>query len=359
MSTTKSIKIQKNKILTYSINKTDFQTVNKSIVVTEDMTINENMVSQSGSQLLQLGDRLFGISSFVCYFTPSGTYDVDSLKFIYGKQTTGNGLTNIQVVKSLWIAQIETALSVETPKGSSKDFVFTFNGSTWDLTGATTVSGISQTDLSDVYGITFTGTASSGNVITVTETHYNKFACYVLDANYRNNQKWANNTVGRILIMPKQYSSNPQDCIESATYYNDYIKNHANLDDYPIFNYCKNLGRFIMPNNMVINPVVPNGAELLAIWNNKTTLDSFDPVIQGGSTSFNLTNWNFNNATSSAKGAWSCIESTVYTYQGDNRYSSWCLLSTGSWIREAYYTDAYGNKSDNIGCIPVFEVPVM
>ena len=337
MSTTKTVKVQKNKVLTYSINKTGFQTVNKSIIVSDNVKITENLVSQSGSPIQQLGDRLLGISTYVCDFTPSGTYDTDSLKFITASQTTGTGLSNIQVVKSLWLAQIETALSVETPKGSSNTFTFTYNGSIWDLTGAVSVSGISATDLSDVYGISFTGTPANGDVITVVETHYNKFACYVLDSNYRNNLVWCNSEG---LVMPIQYSSDPESCVESATYFNDYIKNNFNSNDYPAFNHCKNLGTFIMPNNVKINAVLPNTVELQAICNNKIALDSFDPVIQAGGTDYNLTNWNFQRGY-----AFSCVERTDTDV--------WRLYGNGVWNSD------YAWKGYASGIVPIFEVPVM
>lgn len=342
MSTTKTVKVQKNKVLTYSINKTGFQTVNKSIVVTDNVKITENLVSQSGSPIQQLGDRLFGISSYVCDFTPSGTYDVDSLKYVSGKQTTGNGLTNIQVVKSLWLAQIETALSVETPRGTSNTFTFTYNGSTWDLTGATTVSGISTQDLNDVYGISFTGTAINGDVITVVETQYNKFAVYILDSNYRSNQMWTTTFIKK-LDLPVQYENNPQNCLESATFVFDYMIKNNNISDYPLINTVKNFGNFILPNGLKINALIPNGAELQVIYNNRVTLDSFDPIIQSGSTSYNLTNWNF-----SANCCSSCVEC--------NKNDMWVLKNNNNTAQ--WYTYSNG-KGVELGCCPIFEVPVM
>ena len=344
MSTTKTIKIQKNKILTYSINKTGFQTVNKTITVTGDTTITEELVSQTGSPILQMGDRLLGISTFFMYFTPSGENDVDSLKFITASQTNGTGLTNIQVSKTLWLAQIETALSVTTPKGTSKDFVFTYNGSSWDLTGGTTQSAISTQDLNDVYGISFTGTATSGHAITVTETHYNKFACYILDSNYRtSNLNWGLEAIN----MPKQYASNPQNCIESATFFNQYIINinTANLNNFPPFNYCKNKGIFILPNGIKINCVLPNGAEIQTIWDNKVLLDSFDPVIQAGGTDYNLTNWAFSQSIG-GKAVMCCLQrdsSNAWNFHKDEHWRATNIA----------------NSYNKYGVVPIFEVPVM
>jgi hypothetical protein len=345
MSTSKTVKIQKNKILTYSINKTGYQTVNKSLVVAEDTSINEDLTPTTGNPILYLSedhhDRIFDCATFVCYFTPSGTYDVDSLKYVSASQTTGSSLTDIQVVKELWLAQIETALSIETPRGTSNNFVFTYNGTSWDLTGTVTVSGISQTDLGDVYGISFTGTVTTGNVITVTETQYNKFAVYVLDSNYRTNNSWSNDISNT--IMPKQYPSNPQDCLESATYYNQYVFNNANLNNYTAFNYCKNKGNFILSNGIKLNCILPNAPELLAIYNYKIILDSFDPIIQAGGTDYNLTNWNFSNSL-----VWCCVENSAKF--------AWRLLNDGSW--NINYWNEFG-KHHSDGIIPIFEVPVM
>ena len=351
MSITKNIKIQKNKILTYSVNKAGFKTVYGSEVVSENKTINVNMINlDNASEPFQLGDRLFGISSFVDYFTPSGEYDVDSLKYIKATQTTGTGLSNIQVVKGTsntvgetgtWLSKVEKDLQIVTAKGTSKTFVFTYNGATWDITGDLTLSGQDTED----YGISFDGTAESGDVITVIETQYNKFAFFVLDANYRGNYAWRSADTG-ITDMPKQYISNPQDCLESATYYNQYIFNNANLNDYPAFNFCKNLGNFILPNGIKINALLPNGKELQLIYNNSrnadTGLDSFDPIIQGGSTSYNLTNWNF-----SRNEIYSSIE-----YIQD---CSWFLSNNNVWGTG----QGYSGKNGIRGVAPIFEVPVM
>lgn len=346
MSTTKTIKIQKNKILTYSINKSGFQTVNKTITVTGDTTITEEMVSTTGSKIQQLGDRLLGISTYVCDFIPSGTYDIDSLKFITASQTTGTGLSNIQVVKGTsntegetqtWLSKVEKELSIVTPKGTSKIFVFTYNGVTWDITGDLILSG---QDISD-YGITFTGTASSGNVITVTETHYNKFACYVLDSNYRSNQIWGPRSTA---IMPIEITSNPLDCEESATYFNNYVINNLNISDCPLFNYCKNLGNFIVNPNIIIKSCVPNMLELKEIWNNRIFIDECDPSVIDSTTPYNLQTWNF--ATGVVR---SCLEY--------NETRAWCVGGDGSLISSLSY--GWDDKMQTTGCCPIFEVPVM
>lgn len=331
MSTEKTIKIQKNKILTYSVNKPGFKTVYGSVLVNENQNINVEMKNlNSESQPYQLGDRLFGISSFVDYFTPSGDYDKDSLKYILANQTAGSGLTNIQVVKATWLSKVEQELSVETPRGTSNTFTFIFDGSNWQLTGATTQSNVNLED----YGISYDGTAATGDVITVVETQYNKFAFFVLDANYRGNYAWGNS-----LIMPARYGSNPQNAGESATFYYNFAIQKLSIT--PMYRYCKNLGDFILTNNIKLNALIPTAFELKAIWNNRAVLDNCDPVIQGGTTAYNLTTWSFYGSV-----AWTCIDTTT----GGSAYG---VQSSGEFY-------GYGNgKNDQHGVVPVFEVPVM
>lgn len=340
MSTEKTIKIQKNKVLTYSVNKAGFKTVYGSVLVNENQNINielKNLNSQD--EPFQLGDRLFGISSFVDYFTPSGIYDVDSLKYILATQTTGTGLTNIAVVKETWLSQVETTLGIETPKGTSNNFIFTYNGSTWDITGALTLSGQSLED----YGISFDGTAVSGDAITVVETQYNKFAFFVLDANYRGNYAW-----GSGKCTPVQYDSESDalNAGESATFNYDCV--YPTIVDHAAFNFCKGLGIFILSSKVKIHPVMPNIKELSMIWSRRTDLDAIDPIISSGSSSYNLTNWDFERGWVNS--------STEAQYGGGGTYA-WFVKSDGnlSWGSGLNYSD----KSQSMGIIPIFEVPVM
>ena len=352
MSTNKEIKIQKNKILTYSVNKVGFKTVYGTEVVSENKTINVNMVNINDvdpDKPFKLGDRLFGISSFVDYFTPSGTYDVDSLKYLKISQTTGTSLSNLAVVKATWLSQVEQTLSVETPKGSSNTFVFTFDGTNWNLSGATTQSNV---DLED-YGISFDGTAVSGDVITVVETQYNKFAFFVLDANYRSQNLPFSTANDDLSPYVNSYNEgiNPNDYAElcSATHYDFVINNYFNISNYPDMSYCKNLGSFILNDNIKLNPLLPNTKELYSIYTNKNILDTFDPVtIANPSAQFNLTSWTF-----SYDGANSCVP----TLTGWNMIN--CLKTDGNW-NNIPSQGKYGTYKDrNEGVVPIFEVPVM
>lgn len=335
MATTKTIKIQKNKVLTITAQKSGFKPVSKSIVCTGNMTTTINMTNTSSENgPYTFGDRLLGISTFVGYFTPSGTYDTgESLKVVSAKQTTGTSLEDLAVAKYSFISQVETTLGIGINKGETNTFIFTYNGTSWDITGTTTQSGVS--DLT-TYGITFTGTPVSGNVITVTETYYNRFAFFVLDANYRTNEKWQD---PRTQIMPKQYASDGVNCIESATYYNDYVVNHITLSTVPAFQYCQNLDRFLLADGKILQPILPNGYELNQIFNKRTEIDAYDPIIQGGSTSYNLTNWNFSNDK-----VWCCLEKNA-----NNAYYETSSGTLGS----------SGYKTYSQGIVPIFELPVL
>ena len=67
--------------------------------------------------------------------------------------------------------------------------------------------------------------------------------------------------------------------------------------------------------------------------------DSFDPIIQSGSTNYSLTNWSsFSNSS-----VWSCEEKD----------------SGHSWYSRNGGFDSYTSKETKCGVVPVFEVPVM
>ena len=356
MATIKNIKIKKNKILTYAVNKAGFKTVYGSVLVNQNQTININMKNLDDvSEPFQLGDRLFGISSFVDYFTPSGTYDVDSLKYLKISQTTGTSLTNLTIVKSTWLSQVETTLGIETPRGTSNDFIFTYDGANWNLTGATEQSAV---DLED-YGISFSGTATNGDVITVTETQYNKFAFFVLDSNYRKEQIWWSRTNNYShQNTPSFYTTtNAINAGVSATYINNYVFETQNLNDLESFNTVKNLGVFLLSNNLKITALMPTIKELTVIFDNRIALDNIDPTILTSGQSCNLTDWKFiniNNSGTNQHVALSCMEVSNNTclFATKNNDS----LSINSY-QKGYYSSSglrYGG-----GFIPIFEVPVM
>lgn len=355
MSTEKTIKIQKNKVLTYSINKTGFKTVYGSVLVNENQNINVEMINlNSETSQFQLGDRLFGISSFVDYFTPSGIYDVDSLKYISATQTTGSDLTNIAVIKNTWLSKVETELGIETPKGTSNNFIFTYNGSTWDITGALTLAGQSLEN----FGISFDGTPAENDVITVTETQYNKFAFFVLDSNYRLTQiAWVGQMQNYSHIdMPVQYTygSTQPNVKESATFSNNYIWDNYSVSTFSGgFKTCKDFGNFILPNGIKINALVPNWNEGFAIYNSRIELDDADPtIIESGQTK-SLTLWKWPTRDYNDR----IITCTEY-----NNTQGLAVCSNSSFgYANTFYKHLY-NYNGMIGgggFVPIFEVPVM
>ena len=352
MATIKNVKIQKNKILTYAVNKSGFKTVYGSVLVNQNQTININMKNLDDvSEPFELGDRLFGISSFVDYFTPSGTYDVDSLKYLKISQTTGTSLTNLAVVKSTWLSQVETTLGIETPKGTSNDFIFTYDGSKWDLTGATTQNNV---DLED-YGISFDGTPAENDVITVTETQYNKFAFFVLDSNYRGWYGWNNVILYNTICTPVQYTTTSNFNVnESATYINNYIFETQNLSTFNGFGFVKNIGTFLL-GNIKITSLIPNLSELKTIYNNRVVLDNSDPTITASGQQKSLTLWKWNNLGNGYdKYALSCTENT-----GEN-YCAFNSANTNYWSGYLKWKAWYGGDDmGGGGLIPIFEVPVM
>lgn len=219
--------------------------------------------------------------------------------------------------------------------------MFTYNGTTWDLTGATTISGISATDLQDNFGITFTGTPADGDIITVKEKHYNTFACFVLDGNYRWNfgndttLKWS--TYKGTLLYPVQYTtSNAGSCNESATYFFNYILN-ADISKFPAFNFINNLGKFVLEDGIIINPVMPNGYEMYQIRANRNAINSYDPSgLRTLPTSGNEYGYD------------TCIETNT------NRFIS-LTVNPNYNFSDDYSKDA----DDRLKIVPIFEVPVM
>ncbi len=338
MSTQKTVEIQNNKVLTITARKNGFKPITKSIIVSQNQTQNITMIpSESLSEVFTLGDRLFGISTFFSYFTPSGTYDTTSLYYISAKQTVGTSLTNVSVAKTQWLSYVEGTLSIATAQGTSSSFVFTYNGSTWDLTGATTISGITATELQDNFGITFSGTPTTDDVITVTETYYNKFACFVLDGNYRTNTSLG--TTAEAFPSPVTYtSSNVSASRESGTYLFDYILGHTSIisTGYALINFLLNLGSFIV-NDIIIKPCIPNMQELKQIISNYTYINSYD--ISGL------------NPITTNKQYWSINCYKTYANQGNYNCGEVFALRN-----QSIYTGLVSYTND---CLPIFELPCM
>lgn len=347
MATTKTVNVTTGKFLNYQITKTGYKPITGSVFVDSNKTINVNMVStESQEEVYKLGDRILNMASFVCYYKPGGEYDNKPISTTVIEQTHGSGLTNLGVKKGIFEAQINP-----TYDKTAGIFVheFIYNGSNWTYDG-------NDINLED-YGIfynTASSTVSNNDKITVTYTVYNKYACFVLDAKYRSNKRRNSSDCSWPISGYRQYDyiysgSNTntnnwyyENELESATWVNEHVLDNCgfNWSITPAFKYCRELGKYILANGIEIYPLIPNITELYKIWQNKVLLDSIDPGIQAGTTTYNLTNWNFSN-----NGAWSC------QWSSDNSWRSFILNNSGSWDR--------GNcNSDTRGVIPVFEVPV-
>lgn len=85
---------------------------------------------------------------------------------IEAEQTVGIDLTDIEVARVTFNSKIGsgddfTATTIET--GEYKTFIFTYDGSNWDITGSVSASDV---DISD-YGVTFEGTPAEDDQITI------------------------------------------------------------------------------------------------------------------------------------------------------------------------------------------------
>jgi hypothetical protein len=85
---------------------------------------------------------------------------------ITAEQTAGTDLTDIEVSRAVFNAKIEsgddfTAITIKEEE--FKTFIFTYDGSSWDISGSVTANDV---DIAD-YGITFTGTPIEDDTITV------------------------------------------------------------------------------------------------------------------------------------------------------------------------------------------------
>lgn len=167
-----------------------------------------------------------------------------------------------------------------------------------------------------------------------TDENNNKYAVFVLDAQYRsygglsNGDVWAQDTG-----LPNYSSSD--DFINlsgnplSATYCSNYITTSYSAEEFPGFAWCNN----IILASLNITAKVPNPYELKQIYDNKTTLDSIDPTVSDYSSKA------LNTVLSSA---WTCYE--------NNNYYFWFFANGGFGSGDPKYYEK------NI--VPVFEIPV-
>lgn len=349
MATSKTVNVTTGKILNYQVTKAGYKPVTGSVYVDGDKTINVNMIStSSATEVYTLGDRILDMASFVCYYTPGGNYDNKPISTALISQTVGSGLENIGVKKGIFEGQINPSY---TKTARVEIYEFEYDGSDWIFDG-------NAVNLSD-YGIfynTAESTVASGDKLEVTYRVYNKYACFVLDGNYRSNKTFGmhgidfpnfpdyenvNNGSGSTINI---WYYNQLYGQESATWCNQMLLDNEGYQwsDLPALYHCRTLGKYILPNGLEIYPLIPNLSELYKIWQNRVYLDSIDPYIQSGNTQYNLSNWNFGQNR-----GWSCIEY-------DSNHMGFVTNSGGVGLN-VYEAE----KNKTVGVIPVFEVPCM
>lgn len=114
----------------------------------------------------------------------------------------------------------------------------------------------------------------------------------VLDAQYReNNIQWAQSSIINSLTDLPLYSSDEAlNAKESATFNTNYV---INFEDNGAFTYCRSIEPLNF-NNKKYDVQLPNAYELLQIFNNRETLDTYDITIEDNATK-ELSNWGFDN----------------------------------------------------------------
>lgn len=342
MSTTKTVNVTTGKVLNYQVKKAGYKPVIGSVYVDENKTIDVNLVpTSSATDTYLFGDRILDMATFVCYYTPGGNYDNTPIFTVVSKQTVGTGIKNLGVKKSIF------ATAVSNVEGT---YSFVYDGTDWTYNS----SAITLSDYGIFYN-TATSSVSNGDTIEIEYDIYNKYACFVLDSNYRTNAMFGMYGVD-FPSYPTYGSMNAgAGSSETIWYYNQFYGqesatwcNQTLLDNrgytwgnLPAMNFCRMLGTFVLSSGIQINAMLPNATEVKAIFNNRTALDALDPVIQGGSTAYNLTNWSFS-------------QSRVWTSQEYGSDRVWCLYGDGNMNNGSTET----RKDRSNGVVPVFEVPV-
>ena len=323
MSTTKQVKIQNNKILTYSISKSGFKQITKSVLVNGDATINESMESAlSENAPYEASDALLGIAKFVDYFTPTGTQSftkdgvtVNNTDFGLKKANIKSFTANLGVVSFLEFGEYIFINKAETTQDSVRhNYTLKYNGTAWELKEGDTIIA---TDTLANFGLAVTGTPAQNDTIVLGGAYYNKFAVFAItDSNFKTNLQWG--LYGTDSDLP-----NGKDLAYSATFANTLLLKKHTMSTSDIFGYCNNKGIFILPEGVEVKCVVPNTEELQKIFDAREALGI---------------DW----TSYSNSRVWSCAEHTSY--------NSWGLTSTGSW--------SLSTKSTSNGLVAVFEVHV-
>lgn len=326
MPTTKTVKIQNNKILTYSITKAGFKQIVKSVEVNGDATISEVMVSQTSDDApYEVSDVLLGVAKFVDYFTPTGsqTFTKNGVTISaadYGLKKAGiiKASSALGAVSFLEFGEYIFVNKAGTAQDNTvHDYTLTFTADGWVLTeGETTIA----TDTLENFGLSTQVTGAYSNTIQLKAAYYNKFAVFAItDTNFKANKYWATNS-STDTDLPNGLNQG-----YSATWANALLLGGYNFfGTGTAFGYLSDKGIFVLPNNMQIKAVVPNDVELKAIYDIRDALGI---------------SWsNYGNSN-----VWCCAESSSNV--------AYYLTSNGNF-------NYYSKNNVSCGVIGVFEVPV-
>ena len=184
-----------------------------------------------------------------------------------------------------------------------------------------------------------------------------KYACFVLDAQYRDAKSLSSGDVSSYLPT-YQIGSTPDVALaskESSTYNNDAIFFNVSPSSSfaQAFYYARNPGGqslIINVDGVNYQPLLPNVNELNQIYTYRTQLDAIDPTLSSYS-SKGLTSWSFG-STQVPNGAWSSTYGGAFNAGGYTYYAWWCVTYTG----DVAATSSDGTQT--LGVVPVFEIPV-
>ena len=183
-------------------------------------------------------------------------------------------------------------------------------------------------------------------VVGVLQDHEgNDYVLAVVDAAYRSN-RWYYWCKDRNIDTPLSnlgYPGNPAEVLEdnhTGEYNTDVILNTYTASDYPAFNFARNACN-VEINGVTYVSSLPSLRELKLIYDNKETLDTYDPTLEDYPDA-SLSGFSFG----ASAGAWSSSEM--------NGNSAWFIRNlNGDILIHAYYKDDNGNGICPVICIPL------
>ena len=176
-----------------------------------------------------------------------------------------------------------------------------------------------------------------------------RYAYFVVDAQYRSSSAVKDNTGGVLSAdSPIPVYSTYTDitaATESATYNCTKLTPSTN---FPPIDFAKAVS--VNYNGNTYYGVIPNAAEILEIYNNRETLDTYDPTITDYS-SLSLTEW----ASSEKSRIWT---STAGNASTGNGLTFWAKKKTGTGSNAWYLPSQINNPNFSAMACPIIEIPV-